>query len=726
MRGSLLRRPAVAAAVLIAVCYGALAMLLPHPAPTFDEAKYLAIGVNALEGHGPRTAFGILFLPHSPFWPMVFAAPQAALRASAWPWGHLLNAIAAAATLLLTAWLARPFGQRAMLLAEAGLVAWLSLFGLARTARLDVPEAALALAYLAVASSAIDAGTVRRGVLAGALFAWAFLVKEASLVLLAAPFLAAVAGRRPLGSIARAGGLVLLTAVPLVSWWFGWYAGQTGRVYAFGLGAGMLLPLAGALAALGVALVALGSGPGRARVLPPIERRLAGRRAALAVAGAMLAAWVVAFLIAFSRSEVQAGRPLLDVPNILRWARAWAVDLSPVLLIALGLVGAVRAAARGDDRPLPALVAVVAGLPWLLLVAVQGEPPRNDIALISLAAVAGAAGWLELPGALAGRDRLMAVAGAAAAAVVALVVDLQLAHLGVATRITRHTLGLGGSALLGAAVGGAAASAPGRRWLLARLQRGWPSGTSPLLLRGVAVAAIAVLSVAVLGVAAPATATDTARSSTTALADEVSAWLEGQVPDGATVMFGSVLANQVALLLDGRYQLRSLQADLGIADASAPLGIRVGSRAPSDIVAIDRHPRQDAYLVFSAATALADLRRAQPSVWVYTTGLDTSAPSAVAWLATVPGIRLATVLDSPRGMAPALQAHIYWVDAAALGAPSARTFASSAAVNALLDGLGTGPQARAVAAALLARVTISDGGPAADAALARLRATAGQ
>ncbi len=712
--------------VLIALCYGALAFLLPHPAPTYDEAKYLAIGVSALQGHGPRTAFGVLFLPHSPFWPMLFAAPQVAFGASAWAWGYLLNAVAALGVLLLTAWLARPFGQRAMLLAVAALVAWLSLFGLARTARLDVPEAALALAYLAVASSAVDSNLVRRGILAGVLFAWAFLVKEASLVLLAAPFLAAIAARRPLASVARAGGLVLLTAVPLVSWWFTWYAGATGRVYAFGLGAVALLPTAGALLLLGAALVALGAGAGGASVLARLERRLAGRYRALAVGGALLAVWVVAFLIAFSRSEVQAGRPLLDLPNILRWTRAWAADLGPVLLVALGLIGAAWTVARGDDRPLPALVAVTAGLPWLLLVAVQGEPPRNDLALISLAAVAGAAGWLELPGALAGRDRLLALAGAALGAVVALVADVQLAHSGVDTRITRHMLGLGGAALLGAAVGGSATSATARSWLVGRLGRAPSATPSPVLLRGVAVASIAALSVAVLGVAAPSMVSATARSSTSALAGEAAAWIEGHVPADSTVMFGSVLANQVALLLDGRYQLRSLQADLGIVDAGAPLGIRVAGRAASDIVALDRHPRQDAYLVFAAGDVSAALQREQPAVWVYTTGLDTSAPSAVAWLATVPGIRSATVLESPAGMAPPLEAHIYWVDLASLAVPSARTFASSSAVNALLDGLGTGPQAQAIAAALLARVTIYDGGPAAGAAMARLRAAAGQ
>jgi len=724
--GSLLRHPAVIAAVLIAIGYGLLVLLLPHPAPTFDEAKYLAIGVNALQGHGPRTAFGALFLPHSPYWPMVFAAPLDAFGVSPWGWGYLLNAFAATSTLLLTGWLSRSLGPRAMLLAVAALIGWLSLFDLARTARLDVPEAALTLAYIAVALSAVDSGLARRGILAGVVFAWAFLVKEASLVVLGAPFLVAIAQRRSLPSIARAGGLVLLTAVPLVSWWFAWYAGQTGKVYAFGLSSSLLVPLGGVLLLLGGVLVVLGSTRAAARVLVPLERRLAGRGTALSAAAVLLLVWVVAFLFAFSRSEVQAGRPLLDLPNLIRWARLWITDLGPILLVGLGLAGAVWLAARGDDGVLAPLLTVAAGVPWLVLVAVQGEPPRNDIALIAVLASAGAAGWLELPRALAGRDRLMALAGAALGAGILLVADLELARHGVATGVTRHRLGYGAAVVFGAAAGGIAASAPGRRWALEQLRRAGAGRRSPILLRGAAVGLIAVLSVGLVGVSVPSMARAAAQSNTSTLADEVASWIEGHLPAGSTVMFGSVLANEAALRLDGRYQLRSLQARLGTTDPSAPLGVRVGADPAPDIVALDRHPRQDAYFAFTASGIDRSLRQEQPLAWVYTTGIDTAAASLVPWLATVPGIGLAAVLDSPKGMGQRLEAHVYWVDLATLAIPSARTFVSSEAVSALLDGLGGGARAQAIAAALLPRAVIYDAGPAADAAMARLKAAAGQ
>jgi len=724
--GSLLRHPACITVVLIAIGYGLLALLLPHPAPTFDEAKYLAIGVNALQGHGPRTAFGDLFLPHSPVWPMVFAAPLVAAGVSPWAWGYLLNAVAATCTLLLTGWLSRSFGPRAMLLAVAALVAWLSLFDLARTARLDVPEAALTLAYLALALSAVDSGLARRGILAGVVFALAFLVKEASLIVLGAPFLAAIAQRRPLASTARAGGLVLLTAVPLVAWWFAWYAGQTARVYVLGLGSAWLVPVGGSLLLLGGMLVALGSAGAAATVLAPLEHRLAHRRAALAAAGVLLLGWVAAFLFAFSRSEVQAGRPLLDLPNLARWARLWATDLGPILLVGLGVAGAFWMAARRHDRSLAALVALVAGIPWLLLVAVQGEPPRNDIALFALLASAGAAGWLELPRALAGRDRLMALTGAALGVGILVAADLELARHGVATGATRHRLGYRAAVVLGAVAGGAGASTQGRRLTLEWLRRAGAGRRSPILLRGVAVGLVAALSVGLVGVSVPSMASAATQSNTSALAGEVAAWIEGNLPVGSTVMFGSVLANEEALRLDGRYELRSLQATLATTDPSAPLGVRVGGDPAPDIVALDRHPRQDGYYAFTASAIDRSLRAAQPAAWVYATGIDTSAPSLVPWLATVKGIRQAAVLQSPKGAGQPLEAHIYWVDLATLAIPDARTFVSAAAVGALLDGLAGGAREQAIAAALLTRAVIYDTGPAADAALARLKAAAGQ
>jgi len=71
---------------------------------SFDEAKYLGIGYSMVQGHGPRTIFGVLFLPHSPLWPVLIAAPDVWFGIDPFAWGHLLNAIAAVALLAMIGW----------------------------------------------------------------------------------------------------------------------------------------------------------------------------------------------------------------------------------------------------------------------------------------------------------------------------------------------------------------------------------------------------------------------------------------------------------------------------------------------------------------------------------------------------------------------------------------------------------------------------------------------
>jgi hypothetical protein len=717
----------VVAVAAIAAAYALLAFLLPHPYPSFDEAKYLAIGQNALAGRGPQTAFGANFLPHSPLWPMIFAAPKAALGLDPWTWGYLLNALAGAGVLLLASRFASRFGGAGRLLAVAVLVGWLDLFLLTRTARLDVPEAFLSLAYLAAAMSAIETGLVRRGILAGALFAWAFLVKESSLVLLAAPFIAAIAVRRPFGRVARAGGLVLLVTLPMVSWWFGWYQATTGRVFALGLGGGLLLPVAGVLALAGLGLLLVGAGRGPvARIAAWVDARLTDRRTALLLAAVLAAAWVVAFLFAFSRSEVQAGRPLLDIPNMARWGRAWAADLAPIVLAGLGAIPALVTLARGDDRPVELLSAVVVGAPWILLVAVLGEPPRNDIAIIVMLVALGAGGWLALGEALAGRPRARMAVGAALGAGIAVAIDLQAAHAGIAASITRGVRGIGAAVVLGGVLGALVTSRPARRWIRERLVALRPAGSPVPDLRMVAVVLVTVLSLGALGAASVRIATARTDPARSYIADHVAAWLESNIPPGSTVMFGSVQANETALVLGGTYRLRSLQATIGVTDPRAPLGVRVAGKPVTDLVVMDRHPRQDGFLVFTASQIARSLDLAQPIAWVYVTGIDTATPSAVDWLAKAPGISLATTITSPPGASTPLVARIYTIDMPALGVPADRTYASSEAIGAELDALQGDPGAASIAGALLDRVVFTDPGPAADAVQARLRQVAGR
>ncbi len=708
----------------ISSLFGLLALLLPHPYPSFDEAKYLAIGHSSLAGHGPLTAFGDRFLVHSPFWPMLFAAPDAALHLDPWAWGYLLNAISGVAVLLLAARVAWRFGSLAAVLATATLAAWVGLFGLARTARLDVPEAALTLAYLAVAMSAIETGLVRRGILAGVLFAWAYLTKEASLTLLAAPFIAAIALRRPPGQIALAAGLVILAALPMMSWWYAWFADQTGRVFALGISSSLLAPMAIALLALGLLLVTFGLGPGPMQGMrSALEARIGGRRTALGLSGLLTAVWIAAFLVAFSRADVQAGRPLFDVVQLERWVAAWASDLALLALVGLGLVPALGAVVRADDRPIEPIAAIVAAIPWLLLVAVLGEPPRDDIAVLALLAAVGAGGWLGFADRVHGRARLSRTVVVVLAAAGAVAFDSLLARAGVASGITHSALGIGAAGIAGGTLGAIAGSVAGRSRLPAWLS-GWRAAARVAADgRVLSVAVVIVLAIGTLGAVSVHAVIGSQNVVRRDLATAVAAWLEANVPADATVMFGSVQANETALVLDGHDQLRHLQATLGVASASAPLGLEVAGGPAADVVVIDPHPRQNGFFVFTGSKIRASLEAAQPVAIVYVTGIDTATPSMIAWLAGAPGITLATTIESPEAGTP-LVARIYRVDMSALEVPTDRTYASSAAILRLIADVGGSPQGPAIARSLLGRVVLTDTDPPGASAMADLRALA--
>ncbi len=277
---------------------------------------------------------------------------------------------------------------------------------------------------------------------------------------------------------------------------------------------------------------------------------------------------------------------------------------------------------------------------------------------------------------------------------------------------------------MGAALGAAGTSAPVRTWIRTRVASVRPTAPATLDLRAVAIALVAALSVGMLGGASAWIAVATPNTARSYLATSVARWLATNLPAGSTVMFGAVQANETAIVLGGTFRLRSLQATIGVTSPAAPLGVTVGGSPVGDLVVMDRHPREDGYFVFTASRIERSLHVAQPVAIVYVTGLDTATPSMVNWLATAPGITLATTIDSPPGVTP-LIARIYRVDMTSLAVPADRTFASSAAVDALLDALGGNARSGAIATALLRRIVMTDPGSAADAAMARLRSLAG-
>jgi 4-amino-4-deoxy-L-arabinose transferase-like glycosyltransferase len=199
--------------VIAAASLGMLAILLfPAYYATPDEAKYIGLGLNVLDGRGLVTVFDVPFPNHSPLWPLALALPQRLVGVDGLAVGHLLNAIAAAAVVALTGvlgWRVRP---AAGALAAVVMLAFPFLASNARTAGLDLPSTALTLAFLVVALRAIDRGSTPLALASGVLFGLGFLVKETALPFFPVPFLVALLVATDLVRLARLAAAAVVTA----------------------------------------------------------------------------------------------------------------------------------------------------------------------------------------------------------------------------------------------------------------------------------------------------------------------------------------------------------------------------------------------------------------------------------------------------------------------------------------------------------------------------------
>ncbi|MDQ6794214.1 MAG: hypothetical protein M3067_05255, partial [Chloroflexota bacterium] len=420
---SLERRVALAVVVACAVVYAAVLMIVPARFHGYDDAKYLSIGLNVLDGRGPLTSFGVFFEPHSPLWPVILAIPKAWLGIDPFGWAHILNVIAAVAVVGLGALLGWRIRPAAGALAAVGILAFPYLFDLSRRVGLDMPIAALSLGYLVLGGVAARDRSIRWAIGAGVLFGIAALIKESVLPFAPVPFIAAYAAGRPASSVARQGTIALLVAAVVTSWWWLMYAAGTGRVYRLGTPAWTLLPLAVAVLVAWAAAIAwdrraTSPGPAGPRATRPEglrSRRLSPR----AIAWLLAAGWVVGLIVMLGRAPELHGRSLLDLGQIAYYAGTWADTLSPFLVV--GGVGAVLdlvARARRGASPRAGedtWLAVFCGLPLILLVIGVGELPRHYVAQMVLLIAIGAGGWLWLAEAVVARPtaatiRLLAVA----------------------------------------------------------------------------------------------------------------------------------------------------------------------------------------------------------------------------------------------------------------------------------------------------------------------------
>ncbi len=563
-------RRLAAIVVAAAIAFFLIALVLAPPAsPTYDDAKYVGIGRNVLAGNGPETVFGVTFLKHSPLWPVLVVLPERLVGLDPLAWGHLLNAVSAAAILLMAAvlgWRIRP------VYGAAGAVAVLALpyfFDIARTAGIDMPSIALTFLYVLLGFVAVRRNSLGIGLLAGLVFAAAFLIKETVQPYALVPFLAGILWGVSWTTIARVGAATLATAALGTSWWFALFAASEHLVYRLELPAWTLVPTTLVVAVLVVLGLAAPRIAATERATRLVSAASSGRAGAVATrvgrAGfswLVAGLWVVALSILFSRTSKLLGSSIVD-PNQLGYYLDHTI-LSVRLAAAYGLGSVVLAIALVRGRPSVAapavdvLLAIVCGIPLVLLVIGVGETPRHYLTELILLLVLGTVGWVAGLDALLGRrDRviagsaiLLAVAGSAIVGFTAL------------TRLPIRTLGLGAVAAIVVIV---IATIVGRR--LATRGR--------LLTTGPVVALVVAVVLVGLAVDARAARLATGRSaSERAAAAEINAWIRANAPPGSTVAIGPDLGMAIAIDLPAGFRAAGLHHYLAVADPAAALGLR--------------------------------------------------------------------------------------------------------------------------------------------------------
>ena len=688
-------------------------LLLPPLYATSDEAKYIGLGYNILAGKGLVTDFGASFLNHSPLWPLVLATPQATLGIEGLTVGHLLNAVAAAATVVFTGLLAyrvRPV---------AGAVAAIAMLGLpyvthlSRTAGLDMPAVAFSLGYLWLAMRAIDRGSVPLGLLAGLLFGVAFLIKETALPFLPVPYLAALTGTVAITAIARVGGAVLAAAAVTTSWWFVIHGVLGGTVYRLGTPAWTLVPLA----LLVVILVVLGlRADAIAARLAASGRTTTWTEAGIArtraiVAWGVLALWIGGQLFVFARAAKLGGAPLIRLAQLLDDAHVYRVQMSPVIAFGIGALLALPLLWRSASaRAL--FMATLAWVPLLLLVLGIGETPRHYMADVAVLIALASAGWVAgVESAARGDRRWLVVTVVAAVVAVAIAWAALPGH-----RPFRIALVAGVTivALLFVAF----------RWFEAR-----PAGARvPRGLRALAgVGGVLLVMFVVAGVVTGRT--EAARSvqadrNRAAAVHEISAWISAHAPPGSAVAVGHGLGYELAMSDRDRRYVRIGPVSVRV-DRRLPTGLRWSSgKEATDVIRLDAAlHRTDTLDAFGAGELGARIKAIQPAVWVESVTVPPDAASAptLEMLDATPGM---TRLQAWRYPGPTgdLIAVAYGVDPAAVTFDDGPLYATPRAVKALATELARS-DGRA-AADLLDRLVIVPEGPAADEARVALAAVA--
>ncbi|HSS35150.1 MAG TPA: glycosyltransferase family 39 protein [Patescibacteria group bacterium] len=709
----------VSAFILIAtpILFLVFLAIAPSVNPTFDDAKYVAVGRNFITGNGPTTVFGVVFLKHSPLWPMIIAFPEQLFGIHPVMTGHVINALSGASTIVLVGylgWRVRPAigAIAAVLFASLPYV-----FDIAQTAGIDLPSIALTLAYIIVGFSTVRTGSVWRAIVLGAIFAVAFLIKETILPFAVVPFILGIMWRVPWPRIARTAGVTLGVAAVGMSWWFIMYAGYTHHVYRADFPEWTLIPSAIAVAVIFV--VGLAAEPlartihargWDASATARIPERLRSRTA-LGWGATLI--WFVLLTIFFGRTPKLLGASLFDprqiaymVVHSLGSVRiALAFGLGTLLLVSELLRDRRRVAQASTD----VLVAMLCGIPLVLLVVGVGETPRHYLAELALLILTGTIGWYHGLLRLREHDRTTIV-------LFAVLVGLAVTILALSS-LQRVTPGLIVGGIVGV-VGLAVAFGFGLAWL----RRHGRMGAVGIL---VAVLVFAT-GLGAVGVRAVRIPREASANETRATADTV-AWVKANIPAGGTVAVGSYLSMETSIDLPAGIRAVQVRHYLAIGDPAAPIGLRSATGTAQDFVAVDDAPiKANQFNVFAASQMTKLLRDSKAVYYIYPITEAKSSKMVLNILKPENGF---TEVGPPRtyvGPTDTINVHTYKVDLDKLRIPDDQVFIAPDALERLIELLDADPaKGRIAAGNLLDRIVPPVDGSE-DALLARLKALAGR
>jgi hypothetical protein len=710
------RRVALALLTVTPIVFVAFLAIAPVVNPTFDDAKYVGVGRNFLAGNGPRNLFGVIFLKHSPLWPIILVLPEKLFGIKAITVGHVIGALSGAASIAMVGalgWRIRPILGA---VAAAVFAALPYVFDTARTAGIDLPSIALTLAYILFGFEVVRRGSVRLSIALGALFAVAFLIKETILPFAPVPFLAGIAWGIEWRSLLRTAATTMAVAAIGCSWWFAMYASYMHVVYrADFLPAIALIPIAlgiGAFVAVAFLsdwiaerLAARGIGQPQYERLPAAIR--ARWRPILATVGTL--GWFLLLYVVFSRTPKLLGASLLNGDQVAYFIDHALGSVRMAVAFGLGavfvLIELLRNPSRVSSATRDALIAFVCGIPLVLLVMGVGETPRHYIAELGILIVLGAVGWA------AGIERMRER-------------DIPSAVLFVLLAAGAIFIG-GPSATIGVGPRSAAALAIGLillivvgRWALSRLR----ARNGLHILAPIAGALVVLLALGSVGARAARLQGGLDASEEAAVAATID-WINTNVQPGQGVALGPYLSMETAIDMPFGTKLVQIRHYLAIFDPSRPLALRSAVGPTDDVIAVDAAPNKaNQFDVYSGSLMATMINQYGIDYYVYPVSRARSSQQILGSLTPANGFT-EVYTRSYTTRFDTLDVHIYRVDRGALNLGS-KTFVSKVALERIVNRLQRDP-ARATAAArnLLDRIVPPADGSE-DALIEQLRALA--